>query len=49
MQINPRTLKIAGIAVGAVVVILIALPLIIDVDSFRPKIESAATNALGRQ
>ncbi len=48
MQINKRTLKIAGIVVAAVVVILIALPLFINVNSFRPKIESELTNALGR-
>ncbi len=48
MQLNKRTLKIAGIVVAAVVVILIALPLFINVNSFRPKIESELTNALGR-
>ncbi len=48
MQLNKRTLKIAGIVVAAVVVILIALPLFINVNSFRPKIESEVTNALGR-
>jgi AsmA protein len=41
-------LRIAGIAVAALLVILIALPLLINVNSFRPKIESEATNALGR-
>jgi len=49
MQFNKRTMKIIGIAVAVVVVILMALPLLIDVDSFRPKIESELTNALGRQ
>ena len=48
MQISKRTLKIAGIVVAAVVVILIALPLFINVNSLRPKIESELTNALGR-
>ena len=48
MQISKRTLKIAGIVVAAVVVILIALPLFINVNSFRPKIESEVTSALGR-
>ena len=48
MQISKRTLKIAGIVVAAVVVILLALPLFINVNSFRPKIESELTNALGR-
>ncbi len=48
MQLNKRALKIAGIVFAAVVVILIALPLFINVNSFRPKIESELTNALGR-
>ena len=48
MQISKRTLKIAGIVVAGVVVILIALPLFINVNSFRPKIESEVTSALGR-
>lgn len=48
MQISKRTLKIAGIVVAAVVVILLALPLFINVNSFRPKIESEVTTALGR-
>jgi len=37
-----------GIGVVAVVVILLALPLFINVNSFRPKIESELSNALGR-
>ena len=49
MQLNMRAVKIAGIAIAAVVVVLIALPLLINVNSFRPKIESELTNALGRQ
>jgi AsmA protein len=48
MQFNQRTLKIAGIAVGAVLVVLIALPLFININSFRPKIEAELTSALGR-
>ncbi len=48
MQISRRTLKIAGIVVAAGVIILIAIPLFINVDSFRPKIESELTNTLGR-
>ena len=43
-----RNLKITGIAVAALLVLLIALPLLINVNSFRPKIESEVTNALGR-
>jgi AsmA protein len=48
MRVSKRTLKIAGIVVAAVVVILIALPFFININSFRPKIESELTSALGR-
>jgi AsmA protein len=48
MQVNKRTLKIGGIVVAAVLVILIALPFFININSFRPKIESILTSALGR-
>jgi AsmA protein len=48
MQISKRTLQIAGIVVAAVVIILIALPFFINVNSFRPKIESEVTSALDR-
>jgi AsmA protein len=49
MQFDKRAVKITGIVIAVVVVILIALPLFINVDSFRPKIESALTYATGRQ
>src|SRR5579862_6722302 len=48
MQFNKRRMKIIGIAIAIILVILIALPLFINVNSFRPKIESELTNALGR-
>jgi AsmA protein len=44
-----RTLKIVGIAIAILVVILIALPFFINVNSFRPKLEATASEALGRQ
>ncbi len=44
-----RILKIIGIAVAVVIVILIALPFLINVNSFRPRIETEATQALGRE
>ena len=44
-----RTLKIAGIALAILIVILIALPFFINVNSFRPKLEATASEALGRQ
>jgi AsmA protein len=43
-----RYLKIAGIVVACFLVLLMALPLFVNVNSFRPKIESEASNALGR-
>lgn len=43
-----RWVRIAGIVVAVLLVILIALPFLINVNSFRPKIESELTNALGR-
>src|SRR5215831_2564157 len=44
-----RWVRITGIVIGAVLLLLIALPFLINVNSFRPQIESEATNALGRQ
>src|ERR1700756_282163 len=43
------TLKIVGIVVAVILVILIALPFLINVNSFRPRIESEVSTALGRQ
>jgi AsmA protein len=42
-------LKIAGIVVGVLLLILIALPFLIDANTFRPKLETDLTAALGRQ
>ena len=44
-----RWLRVAGIVIAVFLVLLIALPIFINVNSFRPKIETEATNALGRQ
>jgi AsmA protein len=44
-----RILKIVGIVVAILVVILIAIPFLINVNSFRPKLEATASEALGRQ
>jgi hypothetical protein len=44
-----RWLRIGGIVFAALVLILILLPLFINVNSFRPKVESGASAALGRQ
>ena len=44
-----RWLRFVGIAIAVVLLLLIALPFLINVNSFRPRIESEATTALGRQ
>jgi AsmA protein len=44
-----RRLKIAGIVVGVLIILVIAIPLFIDANAFRPKLESDITAALGRQ
>src|SRR3974390_3010285 len=44
-----RWLRIVLIAVAVIFVILLILPLLINVNSYRPKIEAQATSALGRQ
>ena len=43
-----RTLKIVGIVIVIIIVIAIALPLFINVNTFRPRLESELTDALGR-
>ena len=44
-----RILKILAIIVGVLIVIAIAVPFFIDANTFRPKLESELTEALGRQ
>jgi AsmA protein len=44
-----RFLKIAAIVIAVLVVIAIALPFVIDANTFRPKLEAELTDALGRQ
>ena len=44
-----RGLKIAGIVVGVLIVLILAIPLFIDANAFRPKLEADITAALGRQ
>jgi AsmA protein len=43
-----RNLKIVGIVIGVLIVIVIAIPLFVDANSFRPKLESEMSDALGR-
>jgi len=44
-----KALKIVGIVVVVLLLIAIALPFLINVNSFRPKLESELTEALGRE
>lgn len=44
-----RALRIIGIIIAVLIVILIVMPFIIDVNTFRPQIESELSSALGRQ
>ena len=44
-----RFLKIVAIIVGLLIILLIALPFVIDANTFRPKLESELTGALGRK
>ena len=42
-------LKIVGIVIAVLVIVIIAVPFFINVNSFRPEIESRLSSALGRQ
>ena len=44
-----RILKILAIIVGVLIVIAIAVPFLVDANTFRPKLETELTGALGRQ
>jgi AsmA protein len=44
-----RILKIVAIVIGILVLIVIAIPFLIDANTFRPKLESELSGALGRQ
>src|SRR5579872_161204 len=43
-----RGIKIAGIVIVVLIVIVVAIPLFFDANSFRPRLESELTAALGR-
>jgi AsmA protein len=49
VSVMKRALKWIGIIVAVLVVIVLVLPFVINVNSFRPRIESELTNALGRK
>lgn len=44
-----RALKIIGIIIAILIVVVIALPFIVNVNDFRPRIEADLSGALGRQ
>jgi AsmA protein len=46
--VNIAQNKIAGIVVAVLIVIVIALPLLVNVNNYRPQIESSLSSALGR-
>jgi AsmA protein len=43
-----RALKIVGIVIAVLIVIVLVLPFVVNVNNYRPRIESELTNALGR-
>ena len=46
--IQKKILKIAGIVVAALILLAIAIPLFVNVNNYRPQIESSLSSALGR-
>jgi AsmA protein len=44
-----KVLKVVGIIIAVLIVLVIAIPFFIDANTFRPKLESELTEALGRQ
>jgi AsmA protein len=44
-----RVLKIVAIIIAVLIVLVIAIPFFIDANTFKPKLESELTDALGRQ
>jgi AsmA protein len=44
-----RTIKWIAIVIAILIVVVVALPFLINVNTFRPRIESELTNALGRK
>jgi AsmA protein len=43
-----RALKIVGIVIAVLIVIVLVLPFVVNVNDYRPRIESELTSALGR-
>ena len=44
-----KVLIVAGIVIAVLIVIVLALPFVIDVNRFKPTLETELTNALGRK
>lgn len=44
-----RILKIVGIVIAVLIILVIAIPFFIDANTFKPKLESELTSALGRK
>lgn len=44
-----RTLQVVAIILGVLILLVIALPFLINANAFKPKLESELTSALGRQ
>src|SRR5215471_8103466 len=44
-----RVIRTGAIAVGVLILVLLILPVLVDVNSFRPKLESELSDALDRQ
>jgi len=44
-----RAIRIGAIVVGALILILLIVPFLVDVNAFRPKLESELSTSLGRQ
>jgi AsmA protein len=44
-----RFLKIVGVVLAVLIILVVAIPLLINANTFKPKLESELTEALGRQ
>ena len=44
-----RPVKIIGIIVAVLLVVVVALPFVLDVNTYRPRIEAELSSALGRE
>jgi AsmA protein len=49
VDIMKRVLQVVAIIIGVLLIIVIALPFLIDANTFKPKLESELTGALGRK